>query len=52
LLTREEISGLMMGNAGIGWFFLRLADPTLESVLAPGAALIAQAGGGSVARTG
>ena len=52
LLTREEISGLMMGNAGIGWFFLRLADPTLESVLVPGAALIAQAGGGSTARAG
>jgi len=52
LLTREEISGLMMGNAGIGWFFLRLADPTLESVLVPGAGLIAQPGDGSAVRTG
>jgi lantibiotic modifying enzyme len=35
LLTREELSGLMLGNAGIGWLFLRLADPSLRSVLAP-----------------
>ena len=35
LLTREELSGLMLGNAGIGWFFLRLADPSLPSVLVP-----------------
>jgi lantibiotic modifying enzyme len=35
LLTREELSGLMMGNAGIGWFFLRLADPGLGSILVP-----------------
>jgi lantibiotic modifying enzyme len=37
LPTREELNGLMMGNAGIGHFYLRLADPALESVLAPGA---------------
>jgi lantibiotic modifying enzyme len=35
LLTREELSGLMMGNAGIGWFFLRVADPGLGSILVP-----------------
>lgn len=35
LPTREELNGLMMGNAGIGQFYLRLADPSLPSVLAP-----------------
>jgi lantibiotic modifying enzyme len=35
LLTREEIGGLMLGNAGIGHVYLRLADPTLGSLLAP-----------------
>lgn len=40
LVTREELSGLMMGNAGIGHFYLRLADPGLDSVLAPGASLV------------
>jgi hypothetical protein len=35
LLTHEEISGLMLGNAGIGHVYLRLADPTLGSLLAP-----------------
>jgi lantibiotic modifying enzyme len=50
LITREEISGLMMGNAGIGHFFLRLADPALESVLAPGARLIEGPGGAATAR--
>jgi lantibiotic modifying enzyme len=40
LLTREPMSGLMMGNAGIGHFYLRLADPGLDSVLAPGASLV------------
>jgi lantibiotic modifying enzyme len=39
LPTREELNGLMMGNAGIGHFYLRLADPTLPSLLAPGAAV-------------
>ncbi|HEX9932834.1 MAG TPA: lanthionine synthetase LanC family protein [Allosphingosinicella sp.] len=40
LLSREEIGGLMLGNAGIGHFFLRLADSSLESVLVPGASLL------------
>jgi lantibiotic modifying enzyme len=35
LLTHEEISGLMLGNAGIGQVYLRLGDPTLGSLLAP-----------------
>jgi lantibiotic modifying enzyme len=43
LLTREEISGLMLGNAGIGWFYLRLSDPSLESPLVPGASRFAGA---------
>ena len=45
LLTREEMNGLMMGNAGIGHFYLRLADPGLDSVLAPGAGLVRAAAG-------
>jgi lantibiotic modifying enzyme len=36
---REPAQGIMLGSAGIGHFFLRLADPTLESVLAPGSFL-------------
>ncbi|MDP9025617.1 MAG: hypothetical protein M3N13_09625, partial [Candidatus Eremiobacteraeota bacterium] len=35
LFTHEPIDGLMMGNAGIGHVYLRLADPSLPSVLAP-----------------
>ena len=35
LLTHEPIDGLMMGNAGIGHVYLRLADPSLQPVLAP-----------------
>jgi lantibiotic biosynthesis protein len=35
LASREEISGLMLGNAGIGHILLRLADPQLPSLLAP-----------------
>jgi lantibiotic modifying enzyme len=35
LPSQEEISGLMMGNAGIGHVFLRLADAELPSLLAP-----------------
>jgi lantibiotic modifying enzyme len=35
LPTREELNGLLMGNGGIGQFYLRLADPALPSVLAP-----------------
>lgn len=38
LLSREQIDGLMMGTAGIGHVFLRLADPSLGSVLAPASA--------------
>jgi lantibiotic modifying enzyme len=36
LASREEISGLMLGNAGIGHIFLRLADAKLPPLLAPG----------------
>jgi lantibiotic biosynthesis protein len=35
LLTHEPIDGLMLGHAGIGHVFLRLADPSLRPVLAP-----------------
>jgi lantibiotic modifying enzyme len=35
LISHEEISGLMLGNAGIGHVYLRLADPALGSLLAP-----------------
>ena len=35
LMTHEEICGLMLGNAGIGHVYLRLGDPTLNSLLAP-----------------
>jgi lantibiotic modifying enzyme len=35
LATHEEISGLMLGYAGIGHVYLRLGDPTLPSLLAP-----------------
>jgi lantibiotic modifying enzyme len=35
LASLEEISGLMLGNAGIGHIYLRLADPQLPSLLAP-----------------
>jgi lantibiotic modifying enzyme len=35
LLSHEEIDGLMLGNAGIGHVYLRLADPALGSLLAP-----------------
>jgi hypothetical protein len=35
LATHEEISGLMLGNAGIGHIYLRIADPALNSLLAP-----------------
>ncbi|MFZ0426157.1 MAG: lanthionine synthetase LanC family protein [Xanthobacteraceae bacterium] len=35
LVTREEIDGLMLGNAGIGHVYLRLGDPSLGSLLAP-----------------
>ena len=35
LVTHEEISGLMLGNAGIGHIYLRLGDPSLRPLLAP-----------------
>jgi len=35
LISHEEICGLMLGNAGIGYVYLRLADPALGSLLAP-----------------
>jgi len=35
LTSREQIDGLLMGSAGVGHVFLRLADPALASVLAP-----------------
>ena len=35
LASHEEISGLMLGNAGIGHVYLRIGDPTLGSLLAP-----------------
>ena len=37
LMSHEPIDGLMMGNAGIGHVYLRLADPSLAPLLAPGA---------------
>jgi lantibiotic modifying enzyme len=38
LLSREPHDGLMLGTAGIGHVYLRLADPSLVSVLAPASA--------------
>jgi lantibiotic biosynthesis protein len=38
LMSREQIDGLLLGTAGIGHVYLRLADPSLEPVLAPGGA--------------
>jgi lantibiotic modifying enzyme len=35
-LVRGVSPGLMTGLAGIGYFFLRLADPQVPSVLLPG----------------
>jgi lantibiotic modifying enzyme len=35
LASHEEISSLMLGNAGIGHIYLRIADATLPSLLAP-----------------
>jgi lantibiotic modifying enzyme len=35
LISHEEINSLMLGNAGIGHVYLRLADPALGSLLAP-----------------
>jgi lantibiotic biosynthesis protein len=49
LLTHEEISGLMLGNAGIGQVYLRLGDPTLGSLLAPAPRHMAARAGNAVA---
>jgi lantibiotic modifying enzyme len=38
LMSREQIDGLLLGTAGIGHVYLRLADPSLEPILAPGGA--------------
>ena len=35
LMSREQIDGLLLGTAGIGHVYLRLADPSLPSLLAP-----------------
>jgi lantibiotic biosynthesis protein len=43
LTTHEEICGLMLGNAGIGHVYLRLADPALRSLLYPQVAAAAAA---------
>jgi lantibiotic biosynthesis protein len=40
LMSREQIDGLMLGTAGIGHVYLRIADPSLEPVLAPGGARV------------
>jgi lantibiotic modifying enzyme len=45
LQSHEEISGLMLGNAGIGHVYLRLGDPTLPSLLAPTALRLAAGAG-------
>jgi lantibiotic modifying enzyme len=49
LLSHEEISGLMLGNAGIGHVYLRLADPTLRPLLAPVPQRLAASAGAPVA---
>ena len=36
LMSREQTDGLLLGTAGIGHVYLRLADPSLPSLLAPG----------------
>ncbi|HEX8167158.1 MAG TPA: lanthionine synthetase LanC family protein, partial [Beijerinckiaceae bacterium] len=48
LFTHEEVSGLMLGNAGIGHVYLRLADPSLGSLLAPAPLRPAGRGGTAV----
>jgi lantibiotic biosynthesis protein len=49
LLSHEEISGLMLGNAGIGHVYLRLGDPALGSLLAPAPRHMAARAGNAVA---
>ena len=36
--TPHEVPGLMLGLAGIGYFYLRLADPAIPTVLLAGGA--------------
>jgi len=35
LASQEEVSSLMLGNAGIGHIYLRLVDAKVPSLLAP-----------------
>jgi len=35
LMTREQVDGFMLGTAGVGHVYLRLADPSVEPILAP-----------------
>jgi lantibiotic modifying enzyme len=49
LMTHEEISGLMLGNAGIGHVYLRLGDPSLGSLLAPSPLLETHHASGAIA---
>ena len=35
LMTREQVDGLLLGTAGVGHVYLRLADPSLGPILAP-----------------
>jgi lantibiotic modifying enzyme len=49
LLSHEEISGLMLGNAGIGHVYLRLGDPALGSLLAPAPQHMTASAGNAVA---
>jgi hypothetical protein len=48
-MTHEEISGLMLGNAGIGHVYLRLSDPSLGSLLAPSPMLETHHASGAIA---
>jgi lantibiotic biosynthesis protein len=49
LASHEDISSLMLGNAGIGHIYLRIGDPTLPSLLAPMPPRMAAQIGGPVA---
>jgi lantibiotic modifying enzyme len=35
LMTREQVDGMLLGTAGVGHAYLRLADPSLDAILAP-----------------
>jgi lantibiotic biosynthesis protein len=48
LASQEEISGLMLGNAGIGHVYLRIGDPKLSSLLAPAPSRMAAQSGNLV----